>query len=264
MTAGASAAAALAAGLLLVPASRVRAALPAAELVKKAGFEQRLGAPLPPDAPFRDAAGRRVTLGSLLGKRPLMLVPVYLSCPMLCPLALDGLVKSLRLLPQSVGRDYDVVVYSFDPRDTPAKAAERRRALVAQYRRAGSDGGFHVLTGDAAAIARLDRAVGLTPVSDTGQFAHAPGVVVVTPEGRASRYLYGIEYSARDLRFALLEASAGRLGSLTDQALLLCFHYDETSGRYTLSVLRALRVLGAVTLAAVAVSLAALSRGRRA
>lgn len=244
----------------LMLAAPIRAALAPAVLEKKTGFEQRLGSPLPAQAAFVDAAGRTVTVGSLLGKRPALFVPIYLSCPSLCPLALEGLVKSLRLLSLSAGRDYDVVVYSFDPRDTPALAAKRRAELVSGYRRAGSDAGFHLLTGTPRSIAALNEALGLRAVSDSGQFAHAPGVVVVTPDGRASRYLFGLEYSARDLRLALVEASAGKLGKLTDQMLLLCFHYDESAGRYTVSILRVMRVLAALTIVVVGGGIFLMSR----
>lgn len=243
---------------------RASAGLPASELIKKAGFEQRLGVPLPLDAPFRDASGKTVTLGGLLHGRPVLLVPIYLTCPMLCPMVLDNLIRGLRMLSMRVGRDFDVVVYSFDPKDTPARAAKRRQDLIAQYRRPGTDGGFHLLTGDESSIKRLDAAVGLRAVSDTGQFAHSPGIVVITPQGRSSRYLFGIDYSARDLRLALVDASSGKLGELTDQVLLLCFHYDETSGRYTVSILRVLRLMALATVAAIVGGVALMSRGRRA
>ncbi len=221
----------------------------AAQPPKDVAFDQRVGASLPLDAPMRAEDGSAVTVGGLLAGKPTLWVPVYFRCPMLCPLSLDGLMKALRVVPLSVGSDYDVIVFSFDPADGPSEAAKRRDELVRAYRRPGSARGFRVITGTSASIGRLTRALGLRFSRDaaSGEYAHAPGAVVVTPEGRAARYFLGLEYSARDLRLALVEASAGKLGRWTDQVLLLCFHYDESLSRHTTQVLEALRFLGLAT-----------------
>jgi protein SCO1/2 len=220
----------------------------------QAAFDQRVGSRLPLDAPMRAEDGSVRPLGSFLGRRPALFVPVYLRCPMLCPLALEGLVKALRVMGLQAGRDFDVIVFSFDPSDRPADAARRRAELASEARLPAGLGAFRVLTGSPDSVKRVCAALGLRAVRDpsSGEFAHAPGVVVVEPGGRTSRYFLGLEYSARDLRLALVEASAGRLGRWTDQVLLLCFHYDPNAARYTASILRTLRALGILTAAALA------------
>jgi protein SCO1/2 len=227
--------------------------LPAAEqpaIARDVAFEQRLGARLPLDARFVDSDGGAVRLGDLLGTRPVLLVPAYYECPMLCTLVLNGVVRMLRALPFDVGDELDVVVFSIDPDETPALAAAKKRNLLAEYRRPGAARGWRLLTGDPDAIEALTRAIGFRYAYDpaSGQFAHASGVVVLTPDGRPSQYFLGVEFSPRDVRLAVVEASSGRVGSVVDQLLLLCLQWDPSRGRYTASVMNAIRVGGLLTL----------------
>jgi len=231
--------------------------LPASERPARArdvAFEQRLDAALPLDTPFVDAGGATVRLGDLVGERPVLLVPAYYECPMLCTLVLNGVVRMARALPLDAGTDFDVVVFSFDPDETPALAAAKKETLLAEYRRPGSEHGWHLLTGPRESIDALTRAIGFRygydPASD--QFAHASGLVVVTPDGRTSQYFFGVEFSARDVRLAVVEASSGRVGSIVDQLLLLCLEWDPSRGRYTTSVMNAIRAGGLLTLLALA------------
>jgi protein SCO1 len=215
------------------------------------GYDQRLGEPLPLDLRFRDESGREVALGDLLHGRPAVVALAYYRCPMLCNLVVDGLATALKAIPFAPGRDIEVIVASFDPRETPDLAAAEKAATLTRYGRPETAAGWHFLTGSPAAVRELTRALGFRYAWDeaAGQFAHASGIVVVTPEGRVGRYLYGIEYAPRDLRLALVDASAGRIGTLADQVLLYCFHYDPKSGRYSAAVLQLVRAGGVATVA---------------
>jgi protein SCO1/2 len=222
---------------------------PTAALLRDVGIEQQQGAPLPLDALFRDESGREVRLGEYFADKPVVLALVQYRCPMLCTLVLNGFLKSSQGMPLEIGRDYQVVTVSFDPREGPELAAEKKKHYVRSYRREGAAEGWHFLTGDQHAIDRLTQAVGFRyhydPQSD--QFAHASGIVVATPGGRLARYFYGIEYSPNDLRLGLVESSAGRIGSPVDQVLLLCYHYDPLTGKYGLAISGALRLAGSLT-----------------
>jgi len=222
--------------------------------LRDVGIDQNLDAPLPADLHFVDADGRPVRLGDFLGKRPVVLALVYYDCPMLCGLVLNGLLKSLRAIRLEVGTDFDVVVCSIDPAEKPPLAASKRSVYLKAYGRPRSAAGWHFLTGDAESIERLASAVGFRYRYDpaTRQFAHASGIMVATPAGKLARYLYGIEYSARDLRLALVEAAAGRIGTAADRVLLFCYHYDPKTGRYGVAILRVIRVLGSATVLALA------------
>lgn len=215
-------------------------------------FDQKLDAPLPLDAAFKDEHGAAVRLGDYFGQRPVIVAFVYYECPMLCTQILNGLVSGVGVLDQTVGRDFDVVAISFDARETPVQAAAKKAESVDRYKRPGSESGWHFLTGDEASIARVTAAAGFQFAWDaaTQQFAHASGVVVMTPDGRVARYLFGIEYPPRDLKFALMESSAGRIGSVVDQVLLYCYHYEPATGSYSLATMNAVRMGGAVTVAA--------------
>jgi protein SCO1 len=193
-----------------------------------------------------------VKLGDYFGARPVVLAFVYYECPMLCTQVLNGLTNTLSVLSESVGREFDVVTVSFDPRETSVLAAGKKKAYLDRYKREGAAAGWHFLTGDEASIAALTGAAGFRYAwdADTSQFAHASGIVVATPEGRLSRYFFGIEYAPRDLKFALMESSAGKIGSLADQLLLYCYHYDPVKGSYSFIALNALRLGGAVTVVA--------------
>jgi protein SCO1/2 len=218
-------------------------------ILRDIGFDQKLGDTLPLEIPLRDEAGRDVRLRDFFGRRPVVLSLVYYDCPMLCTVSLNGLASALDVLTLGMGKDFEVVTVSFDPKEGPAQAAERKRRQLERYRRPGAAEGWHFLTGDEPALHSLTRAVGFRYAWDqsTRQFAHPAGVIVLTPEGRIARYLYGIEYAPRDLRLALVEASAGRIGSAVDQVLLYCYQYDPSSGRYSAVVMRIVRAAAILT-----------------
>ncbi len=220
------------------------------EQLKEVTFEQRLDTLLPLDARFRDEAGREVVLGDYFGKRPVVLAFVYYSCPMLCTQVLNGMSSAVKVMPFTPGADFDVVYVSFDPRDTPKAAAEKKVAQLADYKQGAQAGGWHYLTGDEPSIRRVTNAAGFSYRWDdaTGQFAHVSGVLVATPDGRLSRYFYGVEYSPKELRMALVESSEGKVGSVVDQLLLYCYHYDPATGRYGVIAMNLVRLGGVVTL----------------
>ncbi|MBI4528567.1 MAG: SCO family protein [Deltaproteobacteria bacterium] len=228
-------------------------------------LEQKLGAQLPLDLRFRDEEGRTVRLEELLGRRPVILSLVYYSCQELCPLLLDGLLRALRPLSFDIGQQFDVVTVSFDPRDTPGSAAAKKADFVKRYSRAGAEDGWHFLTGDQDAIQRLTEAVGFRYNYETekDRFGHATGIILVTPQGRIGRYFYGIEFSPRDLRLGLIEASSNKIGSPIDQLLLFCYHYDPTTGKYNLLVTRAVRLTGSFTVAALGIFIVVMLRRDR-
>lgn len=222
--------------------------------LKAVHYDQRLGEQVPLDLPFRDDAGRPVKLGDYLGKRPAVLILAYYRCPMLCNLVMQAAESGLKPLSLDPGKDFDVIVASIDPTDTPERAAMKKRDILQRYARPGTEGGWHFLTGPPPSIARLAHAVGFQYVYDKekDQFAHAAGIVILTPEGKVSRYFFGIEYPPRDLRLGLVEASGNQIGGLVDQVLLYCFHYDPAIGRYsavTLNLMRAAAALFAIGLA---------------
>lgn len=220
--------------------------------LRNVGIEQRLNEQVPLDLMFRDEEGRAVRLGDYFDAKPAILALVYYQCSMLCPLRLDGLVSSLRALPFNVGDQFTVITVSIDPRETAALAAAQKKLHLRNYRRPGADQGWHFLTGDEAAITRLADAVGFRYTYDAGrdEYAHASGITVLTPRGRVSSYLYGIEPPPKDLRLALVEASANRIGSLVDQVLLLCYHYDPATGRYSAMAMNIVRLGGVLTVLA--------------
>jgi protein SCO1/2 len=213
-------------------------------------FEQRLETRLPFDVPFTDEAGRQVTLGHYFGKRPVVLAFVYYSCPMLCTQILNGVSSAVKAMPFTVGEDFDVVYVSFDARETPQMAADKKAAQLEDYHQTDTAAGWHYLTGSEASIASVTKAAGFSYRWDesSGQFAHVSGVLVVTPDGRLSRYFYGVEYSPKELRMALVESGEGKIGSAVDQLLLYCYHYDPATGRYGVIAMNVVRLGGAVTL----------------
>ena len=219
-------------------------------ILQQVGIDQRIGQQLPLDVNFRDETGRSVPLRRYFGERPVLLTLVYYQCPMLCSQVMNGVVSSLLPLKLNVGRDFDVLTVSFDPRDTPAAATEQREMYLRRYGRAGAERGWHFLTGDTPAIEALTRAVGFRYAWDPKiqQYAHASGIMVTTPDGRLSHYFYGIEYAPNDLRLGLIESSQGKLGSVVDQVLLYCYHYDPATGRYGAVVMNMLHLGGALTL----------------
>ena len=217
--------------------------------LENVGFEQKLGAQLPLDTPFRDEQGKQVTLRSYFGQRPVVLSFVYFDCPMLCTEVLNGMVRSLRAISLKLGKDYDIVTVSFDAREKPALAAAKKKVYLERYDRKADPRGWAFLTGDAPAIRKLTDAAGFhfSYDPDLDQFAHASGIMIVTPSGKISHYFYGVEYSPKDMRLALVEASDGNIGSPVDQLLLYCFHYDPATGKYGLVIMRVMRLCGAAT-----------------
>ncbi len=230
--------------------------------LRDVGIDQRLNEQVPLDLVFRDETGRRVQLGEYFGKKPVVLSLVYYQCPMLCTLVLNGLLRSLRAISFDAGNQFNVVTVSFDPRETPRLAAEKKKLYLEMYRRPRAEQGWHFLTGDEPSIQALARAVGFRYVYDPklGQFAHASGIMVLTPQGRMARYLYGLEYSARELRLGLVEASAGKIGSPVDQVLLFCFHYDPFTGKYGMVIMNVIRAAGLATVLALGTFMALMFR----
>jgi len=218
-------------------------------LTKGVNIEQRLNAPVPLDLVFHDEHGQMVPLRTYFGEKPVVLQLVYYKCSSLCPMSLRETVGSLRRIPLKAGTDYNVIAVSFDPNDTPAVALEKKAEYAKQFDRAGFDSGFHFLTGSQDSISRLTSAVGFRYRWDeqTRQFVHAGAIMVATPEGKLSRYFYGIQYAPADLRMALVEASQHKIGSPVDYVLLFCFHYDATQGKYTLVIVNLLKIAGSLT-----------------
>ncbi len=228
-------------------------------------FDQRLDAQLPAGAMFRDDEGKPVRLGDYFGRKPIVLTFVYFQCPMLCNQVMSDLTSALAVLKFDAGRDYDVVAVSFDPRDTPEAAKAKKTAFLERYKRPGTEPGWHYLTGDEANIRRVTDAAGFKYRFDaaTGQFAHASGVLVLTPDGRISRVFYGLEYAPRALQFAIMESSSGKIGSPVDKLLLYCYHYDPATGKYGLMAMNLIRLGGAVTIVVLGVFMAVMWRRDR-
>jgi len=240
-------------GKLLGPAqqsamqdSNLKPALPGA--LAGVGIDQRLNQQLPLDVNLKDEYGRDVKLRDFFkAGKPVILAPVYYRCPMLCTQILNGVAGTLKAVTLNPGQDFEVVAVSFDPKDTPEIAAEKKQMYVKRYGRPNAANGWHLLTGSEAEVKQLMDAAGYHYRYDpkTDQYAHASGIMVVTPEGRLSRYFYGIEYSPRDVRLGLVEASQNKIGNPVDQILLFCFHYDPATGKYGAVAMNILRAAGA-------------------
>jgi protein SCO1/2 len=233
-------------------------ALPSAHAVQsdrilgEVGFDQKLDAQVALDLPFTDESGAEVELGRYFGTKPVVLLLVYYECPMLCTLVLNGFVRMLRALSLEPGDDFEIVTVSIDPRETPELAGRKRAKYIAEYGKPEAASGWHFLTGSEASIAKLASTVGFRFKFDaeTNQYAHASGFVTLTPQGRVAKYFYGVEYAPRDVRLALVESSSGRIGTLVDQVLLLCYHYDPTTGKYGVAIMTIVRALGILTVGA--------------
>jgi len=219
------------------------------DVIKQIGIDQKLDAQVPLDLTFRDERGASVSLRQFFGRRPVILTLVYYQCPMLCTFVLNGVLNSTKALSFDMGKDYEVVTVSIDPNESPKLAEAKHTMYAGLYGRPGAVSGWHFLTGEEAAIRQLAAAVGFRYVYDkpSEQYAHASGMMVLTPEGRVSRYFYGITYLPRDVRFALMDASGGKIGTPVDQILLACFHYDPMTGKYGLVISRVVRVAGIAT-----------------
>ncbi len=209
-------------------------------LLQNVGFDQRLNEQVPLDLAFRDEQGRDVELADYFHGKPVILVLAYYRCPMLCNLVLNGLTQTMRDISFDAGREFEVVTVSFDPRETPELAAAKKKTYVDRYGRSGAENGWHFLTGQQESIEPLAHAVGFRYKYDAfrDEFAHASGIVILTPGGKVSRYFYDIKYSPRDVRLGLVEASENKIGSPIDQVLLFCFHYDPAEGKYGAAIMR--------------------------
>jgi protein SCO1 len=227
---------------------------PPAGILTEIGVEQRLNVPVPLDLPFKDEAGRNVLFRDFFRGRPVVLSLVYFECPMLCSMTLNGLVKAMRPLAFSVGHDFDVVTVSFDANESPQLAAAKKDVYVRDYARPGTAEGWHFLTGSYQSIQQLTEAVGYKFKWDeyTKQWAHTSAIIVLTPDGLVSQYLFGIEFSSRDLRLSLVQASQNKIGTLVDRILLYCYHYYPETGRYGFAIMTAVRVASVATVFALA------------
>ncbi|GMV93164.1 MAG: hypothetical protein AMXMBFR82_29420 [Candidatus Hydrogenedentota bacterium] len=218
------------------------------------GIDQKLDSQVPLDLTFNDEAGKAVQLGDLMDGKPAVLALVYYECPMLCGEVLQGMLAAFNELEFTIGDEYQVITVSFDPDETAELAAMKKKNMMEAYRVPEAGDGWHFLTGTQENIDAIAGAVGFRYqyMPSIDEFAHGSGIMVLTPEGKVSRYFYGIEYPQRDLRFGLIEAAQERIGTLADELLLLCYHYDPTTGAYGLVIMRTLRLAGAVTVLAIA------------
>jgi protein SCO1/2 len=241
----------------------VSSSMPA--VLQAIGFDQNIDQRVPLDTTFRDEAGRTVRLGDYFGKRPVVMVFAYYDCPMLCTQVINGLSSALGTMSLKPGSDFEIVTVSFNPNDTPATATAKKAVYLERYRRPGAEEAWHFLSGDEPSIARLTKAAGFRYAwdADTRQYAHPSGVIVLTPDGRLSKYLFGIEYGPRDLRLGIVEASEGKAGTAVDSLLLYCYHYDPMTGRYGFVIMRALRIAGVATVLAIAAFIVVMVRRER-
>ena len=221
--------------------------LPAA--LQKVGFEPQLNGQMPLDVPFKDEAGRDVMFRQYFGRKPVLLALVYYGCPMLCNQVEQGVVGTLKMLSFNPGQDYEVVFVSFDPRESPDMAAQKKEAAMSRFGRPETAGGWHFLTGSQESIDAVTKGANFRYTFDqkSNLFAHASGIMLLTPDGRISRYFYGVEYPGRDVRLGLIDASAGKIGSPVDHLLLYCFQYDPSAARYSSSILKIMRVAAVLT-----------------
>ncbi len=235
------------AGLLTAAMGQAQFARPA--IARGVDLKQKLNSQIPLDLVFKDETGEAQPLRTYFGDKPVLLSLVYFKCASVCPLSMRETTLALGRLPLKPGTDYNVLVVSFDPQDTPAIAAEQKLKYSKDFHQAGFGEGFHFLTGSQDSISKLTEAVGWKYVWDerTKQFAHAAGIMVATPEGRLSRYLYGIAYASPDVRMALVEAAKHQIGSPADYILLFCFHWDETQGKYTLAITNIMKLAAGLT-----------------
>jgi protein SCO1 len=233
------------------------------ELLKDVGIDQKLNSPIPLDLAFRDEHGNPVRLGQYFAHgKPVILSLVYYKCPMLCTQVLNGLVRSLKQQSLDAGKEFEVLSLSIDPTEKPVLASAKHDLYAGIYGRPGGAEGWHFLTGDEPQIKQLADALGFRYAYDaeSEQFAHASAIMILTPEGKISRYFYGIQYPARDMRLGIVEASEGKIGSLTDQVLLFCYHYDPVTGKYGLLISRVIKAAGLATILAIGTLIFVLGR----
>jgi len=219
--------------------------------LQKVGIEQKLGDQLPLDTELKDENGKTVKLGDYFGKRPIILALVYYECPMLCNEVLNGLTGSLKGMTFEAGKEFDVVAISFDARenDKPDLAKNKKASYMERYGKPGTESGWHFLTGTQEAIDRVTKAAGFNYYWDekSNQFAHAGGIMIVTPQGKLSRYFYGIDYAPKDVKFGVMESAENKVGNPAEQLLLYCYHYDPATGKYGFAILRVIRIFAVAT-----------------
>lgn len=218
-------------------------------LLREVGIDQKLNSPIPTNLMFTDETGRDVRLGDYFGTKPVVLALVYYECPMLCTQVLNGLVGSLEALTFDAGNEFEVVIVSFDPGETPALAADKKKTYLRRYGRPQTEAGWHFLTGREENIKSLTSAIGFRYAYDEAidQYAHPAAITIATPDARVAGYLFGIEFPPRDLRLALVEATDGQIGTVVDQALLFCYHYDPETGTYGFVIMNLVRLAGIAT-----------------
>jgi protein SCO1 len=234
-------------GVATLSASAQQITTPA--ILGKVGITQNLNERIPPGLVFRDETGKSVRIGDFFEQRPIVLSLVYFDCPALCTEVLNGELRAMKAISLDLGKDFDAVTVSFEPKDTPALAKAKRDVYAGQYGRPGAAEHWHFLTGDQQSIDALTNAAGFHYAYDSSirQYAHAAAILILTPDGRIDRYFYGVQYPARDVRLGLVEASQGRIGTLTDHALLYCYQYDPMTGKYGVVVMNVLRAAGGLT-----------------
>jgi protein SCO1/2 len=221
--------------------------------VTRIGIDQKLGARVDASIQFRDETGTPVHLGDFFGTKPIVLTPVYFGCPMLCSMELNGLVRALRVMRFTPGDEFQIITFSFDPTEGPGLASAKKEQYLRDYGKAKARDGWHFLTGDDASIKQLTDEIGFRYTRDESinQWAHAAAVIVLTPDGRIAQYFYGIEQDPGDLKLSLVQASGGKIGSFVDRAVLFCYQYDAHAGKFSLAILRIVRMAGVVTVLAI-------------
>jgi protein SCO1/2 len=241
------------AATIALPASAQQITTPA--ILSKVGITQNLNAQIPPDLVFRDETGKPVRIGDFFGQRPIVLSLVYFDCPALCTEVLNGELRTMKAISLDLGKDFEAVTVSFEPKDTPALAKAKRDVYIGQYGRPEAAEHWHFLTGEQQSIDALTSVAGFRYAYDSSirQYAHAAAILVLTPDGRIDRYFYGVQYPARDVRLGLVEASEGKIGTLTDHALLYCYQYDPMTGKYGVVVMNVLRAAGGLTVLALGI-----------
>ena len=245
--------AALCAAALAVAAMPVRAQqLAAPAILRQVSIAQNLNTRIPPEISFRDEAGNAVRLGDFYGRKPIVLSLVYFDCPALCTEVLNGELHTMKAMLIGLGKDYEAITVSFEPKDTPALARAKHDVYAGQVGSPGAAEHWHFLTGEQSSINALTQTVGFHYAYDSAnrQYAHAAAIMVLTPDGRISRYFYGVQFPARDVRLGLVEASAGKIGTVADHAMLLCYQYDPETGKYGFVVMNIVRGGGILTLLA--------------
>lgn len=220
------------------------------KVLQSVGLDQRLDQQVNLATTVIDETGNRVQLASFFGARPVILIMAYYECPMLCTQVINGVFGSLKAVPFTAGKDYDVVIVSINPHEKPALAAQKKNAYLTSYHLTEHASGYHFLTADEASIEQITKDVGFRYTYDTltQQYAHASGIMIATPEGKLSRYFYGIEYAPIDMKLGLMDASNRKIGSIVDQVQLFCYHYDARNGKYGAAIANLLKVGGGLTL----------------